>query len=388
VNLPAGAVLLVLFALQSRAANTLDMYFIDVGPPDADSTLLVSPSGQSMLIDTGYPYHVERVLEMLRKVGVKQLDYLLITHFHHDHVSAIEKLVAAIPVKNIIDHGPSVETGKSDEWWYARSFQSFARQQPKEGYGKVRDQLYDGYLKATAGINRIAAKAGEKISIPGVDVLVLTSAGKTITALLPGAGAVNAACAQTEKRTEDDGEDEQSIGLSISFGSFRYVSLGDLAWGRIYALFCPRNLVGRADVWHVTHHGTRFAKSPDYSEYYWRRSSCLEAEMAGLHPTAAILSAADKAGTWGTNAALRIIRGLLPKLDVWETQYVNPGITGDKNDPGNYNSSEQLIADLTDKNEELRYIKLEARADGSYVIGNSRNGYTKAYPALTRHSRP
>jgi len=374
-----AGIFLWLGTLTCQAAGTLDMYFIDVGPPDADSTLIVSPAGQSMLIDTGYPYHIERVLAMLRNAGIKQLDYVLITHYHADHVSGFAKLVEAIPVKNVIDHGPSAETGKSDDWWDSHGFHTFARGWKKDGAGKSADDRYAGYVKARDGIHHVVAKVGGNIMLSGVSIRIISSAGKVISSPLAGAGADNPACAQTEKRAEDDGEDEQSIGLLLSFGKFRYVSLGDLAWARIYALFCPRNLVGEAEVWHVTHHGTLFAKSPEYSEFFWRRSSCLDAEMLGLHPVAGILSATDKAGVWGTNAALKVIRKLLPGMDLWETQYVYPGTTENVNDPNNYNSPEQFIADLDDKNEQLQYIKLQASQDGSYVITNSRNGYSKKY---------
>src|SRR5437588_12227848 len=93
----------------------------------------------------------------------------------------------------------------------------------------------------------------------------------------------------------------RSLGLLITFGKFRFMHLGDLSWERLYALFCPRNLIGPVDVYLATHHASRFPKSPHYSDYFWRRSAPLEAEIQGLRPRAAILSAGYRSGTYGTN---------------------------------------------------------------------------------------
>jgi competence protein ComEC len=380
MRIPSICFVLLCWLSPAQAAKPLDIYFIDVGPVDADSTLIVSPSGESMLIDTGFPWHIDRVVEMLAAAGVKRLDYLLITHYHSDHVSGLPQLAAKIPIGTFIDHGPSAENEKSDEWWHERRWRQFGKT-PKQPEKQSADALYANYLKVRGTARHIVAKAGDKLPIHGVDMLVVTSAGKTLAAPLPGAGTANPACAQTETRPEDDGEDEMSIGLLVSYGGFRYFSLGDLAWGRIYSLFCPRNLIGPVDAWHITHHGTLFAKSPAYSEYFWRRSSCLTTEMLGLRPAVGILSAGTEAGLWGTNVALKEIRRNLPGMDLWETVSVAPGTNENRSDKTDYNSAEKFIVNPGTQNEKLGYIKMEVQSDGSFAVTNSRNGFTKRYPS-------
>jgi beta-lactamase superfamily II metal-dependent hydrolase len=95
-----------------RAADTLDFYFIDV--EEGNATLIVSPSGESLLIDAGSSGHngrdVNRVLAAANKAGIQRIDYLLVTHYHDDHYGSVPELAERIPVRHFLDHGPSVET--------------------------------------------------------------------------------------------------------------------------------------------------------------------------------------------------------------------------------------------------------------------------------------
>src|SRR5947199_8363433 len=101
--------LLIPFA---HAAKTLDIYFIDV--EGGQSTLVVSPSGQSLLIDTGYAgfsgRDADRIAIAAKQAHVKKIDYLLITHHHADHEGGVPNLMERMPVGVIYDHGPTVET--------------------------------------------------------------------------------------------------------------------------------------------------------------------------------------------------------------------------------------------------------------------------------------
>src|SRR6059058_3991176 len=84
------------------AAKTLDVYFIDV--EGGQATLMVSPSGQSMLVDTGWAgfnnRDADRIAAAAKLAGVKQIDYLVITHFHGDHVGGVPQLAAKLPIKH------------------------------------------------------------------------------------------------------------------------------------------------------------------------------------------------------------------------------------------------------------------------------------------------
>jgi len=324
--------LLFLLAPTVRAAKTLDVYFIDV--EGGQATLLVSPSGQSLLVDTGWSdfngRDADRIVAAAKMAGVKQIDYLLITHYHEDHVGGVPQLAARIPIRNFVDHGSSVESGKRP------------------------DELFHAYEAVRAKGNHLLAKPGEKIPIRGIDVTILSAAGNVITKPLPGAGAPNPLCAAAKLKDTDPSENARSVGILIRYGKFRLIDLGDLTWNKEHDLICPDNLVGTVDVYLSSHHGLDQSGSP--------------ALVHALHPRVAIMNnGATKGGQAGAWQVIHSSPGL---EDFWQLHYAEAG--GDEN-----NSSEPFIANRT---EHGNWIKLSAESSGEFKVTNSRNGNTRTYP--------
>src|SRR6266850_3422541 len=94
------------------ALKSLQIYFVDV--EGGQATLFVTPAGQSLLIDTGWPGNngrdADRIVAAAHDAGISKIDLVLITHYHDDHVGGAPQLAERIPIGAFIDHGENRET--------------------------------------------------------------------------------------------------------------------------------------------------------------------------------------------------------------------------------------------------------------------------------------
>jgi beta-lactamase superfamily II metal-dependent hydrolase len=325
---------LIFLSVPLRAAGTLDVYFIDV--EGGQCTLFVSPAGKSMLVDTGWAgfngRDAERIVTVAKMAGVARIDYLVITHFHSDHVGGVPQLAERMPVGTYVDHGTSVETGKQ------------------------ADELYQAYVKARDGASHLIARAGDRIPVEGIDVRVVEAAGEGIPQPLRGAGGTNPFCADTQPRAIDHSENAQSVGMIISLGKFRMADFGDLTWNKELNLVCPINKLGTVDVYLSTHHGLNQSNAPPI--------------VRALRPRVAIVNNGAKKG--GSAEALRTIRSSPGLEDVWQLHY-------SQNASKEENAPEPYLVNV-DQDASVSWIKLSAEPNGQFTVTNSRNGKTKVYP--------
>src|SRR5712671_2213560 len=226
-------------AAQTR--TTLDIYVVDV--EGGNATLLVAPSGESLLIDTGNVApaaairDAERIMAAAKDARLTQIDNLIITHWHGDHYGGMAELAKRIPIRNFIDHGPNVQPAPA-----------------------VDDFIQNVYPKLYANAKHTVAKVGDKIAVAGLDVTVVTSAGETLKTALPGAGAANPYCANF-KPGENNAEDPMSVGAYITFGKFRTMHLGDITKNKEFELMCPMNKIGALDAFLGLHHAVNTSSS-------------------------------------------------------------------------------------------------------------------------------
>ena len=320
------------------ASNDLTAYFIDV--EGGQATLFVAPSGQSVLVDTGWAgfegRDADRIAKAAQDASVKQIDYLLITHFHADHVGGVPALAAKLPIKNFVDHGESVEVSTPQ--------------------GK---KLYDAYMAEVTKGNHIVVKPGDKLPIKGVTWEIVSAAGQVIDKPIPGGGQQNPECSSFQRRDNrniEHDENAMSTGSFIQFGRFRTVDLGDLLWNKEEALFCPVNKIGPVDVYIVSHHGMNMSGSPQM--------------VHALHPKVAIMDNGEKKG--GTVEAWSTIHETQGVQDIWMSHFSAAGAK-------EHNSPENEIANMSSEGDKGYYLKLVARRDGHFEVTNERNSFTKKY---------
>src|SRR6476646_4153918 len=228
-----------LVAAQAPSSKPLDIYVIDT--EGGKAALFVSPTGQSLLIDSGNPggRDTDRLMAAVTEAGLKQIDFLISTHYHVDHIGGMAELVKRIPVGTFIDHGPSVEEREQVQNFQA----SYA-----EMWGKAK---------------HLVVKPGDKVPITGLDWTIVTAGGNALKKPLPGGGKPNPDCASfTPKEITNDPENAQSVGSVVTLGQFRLADFGDLLWNKEQELMCPSNPIGTVDLFMVSHHGLDQSNSP------------------------------------------------------------------------------------------------------------------------------
>lgn len=322
----------LLRAAQKNSAKHLLIYSIDV--EGGQSTLIVGPEGDSMLVDTGWPGNngrdAERIQAAMRDAGVTKIDHLLITHYHVDHVGGEPNLVAKVQVGEFLDHGPNREDSNSTRLGYAKYL------------GSIGDKLHR------------VVKPGDTISLHDMSVVVLAADGEHISAV-PGVKPVaNRYCSGEKKWPEDPSENARSNGILLRFGRFSFLDLGDLTGAKEVALMCPNNPIGTVDLFLVSHHGMDLSNS--------------HALVDAVHPLVAIMNnGAHKGG----------------KPVAWQTVHDSPGLQAlwqlhTAEDPGARNTPEQFIANPAGDGDGA-YIKVVASENGSFSVTNSRTGFKKEY---------
>ena len=328
-----GCVFLVTPCLSAPAPKSLQIYFIDV--EGGQATLVVSPSGQSLLIDTGWPGYegrdADRIMAAAHQAGITQLDYVLITHYHRDHVGGVPQLVDGMKVGTFVDHGPNLEDSE------------------------VTRTDYAAYEKAIAGHAHVVVKPGWGLPIKGLEVQVLSAAGDHITKPLPGAGEANPYCKAEPAEAEDATENARSVGVLITFGHFRFLDLGDLTKKKEMELACPNNLLGTVDLFLVTHHGADLSNP---KPLVWV-----------LHPRVAIFDNGPRKGA--SPAAWQIVHDSPGLEDLWQLHYA---AESDKD----HNIADERIANVKE-NCEGKYLKVSAEASGTFMVTNGRTGVQKTY---------
>ena len=364
--LAALALSMALPVAQTRTARGLDMYVVDV--EGGNATLVVAPSGESVLIDSGNGgaaavRDADRIMAAAKDAGLSRIDHLITTHYHGDHFGGMAELASRIPIAEYIDHGANVQPAAAAD----------------EFLQKVYPALY-------AKSKHTVAKPGDRIALTGVDWRIVSAAGEAIKTPLPGApgaGRPNPFCAAYKPQDPDPTENAQSVGSIVTFGRFRLAHLGDLTWNKEFDLMCPTNRIGTVDLFMVSHHGQPISNG--------------EVLVHALQPRVAIMNNGTRKG--GQPDAMKIIHSAPGLEDLWQLhfsllsgqEYTVPGmfIANNIDEPAPAMPIAAMVPPPAGAaappapvhHGAAFWIKMSAQTDGSFIVTNGRNGFSKAYKA-------
>lgn len=271
-------------AMAKTAPAHLRIYLVDV--EGGAATLMVTPAGQAILIDTGWAgfggRDTDRILHAMHEAGVHRIDYLISTHYHDDHIGGIKALSARVPVGLYLDHG------------------LLPHGVPKD----ITASLYDTYLQVTKGKRR-PARPGESLPLkqvagePAISLHVISAARK-VRSLADAP--MNPRCKDLTQQPYDVTDNANSVAVVLQYGKFRYFDGGDTTWDVEGTLVCPKDEVGPVSLYQVDHHGMDISNNPVL--------------IKTLHPKAAIENnGAHKAGM---PAAYHHVLEALPAQDIFQ----------------------------------------------------------------------
>jgi beta-lactamase superfamily II metal-dependent hydrolase len=274
-----------------------------------------------------------RILQAARAAQVTQIDYLLITHFHPDHVGGVPELARLMPIRNFIDHGGLTRQGS--------------------GSSTMRD-AFNAYVAVRNKGHHIEPGPGDRLPLKNIEAIVVSSGTATLSHALPGAGQVNGTCGPAAIPPADSEENPRSTGIVVGFGKFRFLDVGDLSGQPLFSLACPRSLIGPVDVYLVAHHGGEDIADP--------------ATLAAFEPRIAVMNnGLSKGGSLRTYELLHRVNGL---RDVWQLHRSESA--------GEQNFAAERIANIDEST--AYWIKLSAREDGSFTVQNGRTRQVTSYP--------
>jgi len=338
-------VLIFLFAdTPSAQQRTLDIYWIDV--EGGAATLVVSPSGESLLYDAGWEVDGRdgrRIAAAVKQAGLKQIDYFVLSHFHADHAGGLQELSKLVPIGRCFDRGDFIEPA-NQKW-------------------------RDIYLNACAS-KRTILKAGDTIPLKGVRIDVVASNGDLIAKPLAGGGP-NPLCASAENKPAEGPENQFMVGALLTYGKFRFLDLADLDWEKEMELACPINRIGQVTIWQAGRHGALGgAGAPGL--------------LHAIKPQVVVVDNGPRKGLGGgsTNSPK-------PSTRHYERIAAIPGIEGiwqghlsllEKDKASN--TSEDMIANFEESAEcKGHWIRASVKPDGTFTITNGRNNFSKTYAA-------
>lgn len=317
------------------------------------AVLMKTPEGHSVLIDTGWapgqggpqaaglPTSAERIAAAAAGLGIARIDYLIMTHYHADHLGGLEALLAKLPVDTFIDHGPNREPMRPDPTPQQRLNAPEAR--------------YPAWVAAWQGHRHLSVAVGDVLEVGSLQIGFVASDGAVLSKPLRGAGEPNPACVSVPPPPKVGGEENvRSLGMLMTFGKTRILNLGDLTWAKEIELLCPTNKVGPVDILFVTGHGMSLSSSPP---------------TAALRPKVAIMQNGPTKG--GDELVVKTVEAYPGLQAFWRLHDIsgNPALNGDA----------AYIANRDGEPDGGNPIHLDVERNGHFTVVNGRTAVRRAY---------
>lgn len=305
----------------------LDLYFIDV--EGGAATLIVTPAGESLLIDSGYPdvkdRDRDRILKVVREVaGRKQLDHAAVSHWHRDHYGNHAALAALIPIKNFWDRGIPEDLAED-----------------KEFTTRIAD-----YRAASQNKSKKLA-AGDMLPLKSektpLSLKIVTASGDVI----PNTGSLNPFAKEHQPQADDPSDNAKSLSFLVKFGPFTFLTCGDLTWNVEARLVTPNNPIGQVDLYMVTHHGLNVSNNPVL--------------VQAIDPRVAVMcNGPEKGANPETQQTLRKVKSLQALFQLHRNIKLKP----DEQTPAEYIANDGTTEDCKGV-----YVKASVAPDGkSYTV--------------------
>lgn len=322
-------------ALAGAVDKRLDIYWIDV--EGGAATLIVTPMGESVLIDTGNPGHrdPDRIVQTAtREAGLRQLDHVIITQYHSDHFGGAATLSTILPIKHLHDNG---------------IFEGIVERPDKS------------YLELKAA-KRSVISPGESLALenssgkdaPRLKVAFIGGRQKYIDP--PPGAEPTPGCAESKPKPIDTTDNANSVVTLVSFGRFRFFDAGDLTWNLEKELVCPANRIGKVDVYQASHHGMDASNNP--------------LVIRALSPTVAVI---NNGVTKGCDP--QMFHALRETPSIQAIYQVHRNLRGD----GSPNTDDEYVANAG-KDCKANFIKLSVDpAAATYTLYVPSTGHSRTY---------
>jgi beta-lactamase superfamily II metal-dependent hydrolase len=327
-------------AAEKTKTRSLQIYWVDV--EGGGATLIVTPSGESVLVDAGYPggRDTGRILKVVKEVaGLDRIDHLVVTHYHIDHFGGVAELAALLPIGTVYEHG--IESAPEAE---------------------RADPALDAYRAAKVG-RRVVVKPGDEVmlaQIPGMPSLRIQFLGARQHFVAADSAAPNAACTGATEKEPDRSDNANSVVLRLDYGRFAFFDGGDLTWNVEAQLVCPSDRVGPVDVYQSDHHGLDQSNNPVL--------------LNTLRPTVVVFNNGPRKG--GEKGSVGAVTALASVEGVYQ---VHKNVR-----EGALNTGPDRIANL-EEGSSANYVMLSVDASGkSYTVSVPSTHHQRSYKTKAR----